>query len=101
VVNNDTLCLYHEGTPCTIQCTHSISLEDMLPSHDCLKQGDSLSPLISKFALEYAIRGVHAHQESLILNGTQQLVVNSDNVKVLSGSVHTSHKEKHRSFSSR
>jgi len=76
VVNNGTLCLYHEGSVYIIQRTHSISLEEILLSEDCLKQGDALSPLIFNLALEYVIRSVHAHQESLILNGTHQLVVN-------------------------
>jgi hypothetical protein len=76
-------------------------LEEILLSEDCLKQGDPLPPLISKFALEYVIRRVHAHQEDLILNGTHQFGVNTDNVNVLDGSVHTLYKEKHRSFSSR
>jgi hypothetical protein len=49
--------------------------------------------MFSKFALEYAIRSVHANQENLILKGTHQLVVN---VNVLGGSVHTLHKEKQR-----
>jgi hypothetical protein len=43
-----------------------------------LKQGDALSPLIFNLALEYAIRNVHALHESLILNGTYQLVVHAE-----------------------
>jgi len=60
-----------------------------------------LSQPIFNFALEYAIRRVHAHQKSLILNGTHQLVVNADSVNIMGGSVHTLRKEKHRSYSSR
>jgi len=101
VVNSATLCLYNEGSLYTIQCTHSISLEKILLYEDCLKQGDSLPPLISKFALEYAIRRVHANQENWKLNGKHKLVVYADNVSVLGGSVQTLYKEKRRRFSSR
>jgi hypothetical protein len=61
-----------------------------------LKQGDALSPLFFKFALEYAIRGVQANQEGLKLNVTHQLLVY---VNILGGSVHVI--KKNRSFSSR
>ena len=33
-------------------------LSDILPSRNGLKQGAALSPLLFKFTLEYAIRGV-------------------------------------------
>jgi hypothetical protein len=33
-------------------------LSDKSPIPNCLKQGDALSPLLSNFALEYAIRMV-------------------------------------------
>ena len=70
-------------------------------SEDCLKQDDDLPPLIFSFTLEYATRGVHANRESLILNGTHQLVVNAGDVNVMGGRVYTLYKEKkNRSFSS-
>jgi hypothetical protein len=39
-----------------------------------LKQ-DALSPLLSNFALQYAIRRVQVNQDDLKLNGTHQILV--------------------------
>jgi hypothetical protein len=33
------------------------NLSDMFPIRNGLKQGDALSPLLFKFALEYAVKG--------------------------------------------
>ncbi len=38
---------------------------DMFPMKNVLKQGDVLTPLLFKFALEYAIRRVEVMQDSL------------------------------------
>jgi retron-type reverse transcriptase len=52
-----------------------------------LKQGDALSPLLSNFALEYAIKRVQENQERLILNGTHQLLAYADDVNIMEKSL--------------
>jgi hypothetical protein len=41
------------------------------------------------FALECTIRRVHANQEGLKLNGTNQFLVYADDVNILGGSIHS------------
>jgi hypothetical protein len=58
-------------------------LPGAFPIQNGLKQGDALSPLLLKFALEYAIRKVKEDKERLELNGTHQLLVYGDDFEVL------------------
>jgi hypothetical protein len=53
-----------------------------------LKDGDALSPLLFNFALEYAIWKPEAMKEGLKLNGTDQLLVYTDDVNILGWSIH-------------
>jgi len=48
-------------------------LSDVFRNRNGLKQGDALSPLLSKFALDFAIGRVQVNQDGLKLNGKHQL----------------------------
>jgi len=65
------------------------NLSDMFPIRNGLKQGDALSPLLFNSALEYVIKRVQVNQDGLKLNGTHQLLIYTDDVNILGGSVDT------------
>jgi hypothetical protein len=61
----------------TIKVCTGKHLSVTFPIQNVLKQGNTLSPLLSNFTLKYAIRKV---QEGLKLNGTLQMPVNADTI---------------------
>jgi hypothetical protein len=64
-------------------------LSDSFPIQHSLKQGDTLSPLLFNFTLEYVIRNVQETQVKLKLNGTHQLLAYADDVNLLGDNIDT------------
>jgi len=66
----------------------------MFPIRNGKKQGDALFPLLYNSVLEYVIMRVQIQQDGFKLNGTHQLLVYTDDINILGGSVHTIKKNK-------
>jgi len=74
-------------------------LSDMLLANSGLKKGDTLSPLLAKFAVTHAMRRVQINPEGLKVNGAHQVLVYADDVNI-TGQKHTDYNEKCGSFNS-
>jgi len=72
-------------------------LSDVFLIRNGWKQGDALSPLLTYFALDCAIRRVLGNQDSFKLSDTHQVLAYADDVNILGGSIHTT-KKKNVSF---
>jgi glutathionylspermidine synthase len=59
------------------------------PLQNGLKQGEALTPLLFNFTLEYVIKKFQENQVGLKLNGTHQLLVCADGVKLLGNNTDT------------
>jgi hypothetical protein len=64
-------------------------LFDNFPIQNGLKQGDTLSPLLLSFVLEYAIRRVQKNQVGRKLNGKSQLLAYVHDVNLLDDNIDT------------
>ena len=64
-------------------------MPDMFHIKNDLKQGDASSQLLFNFALKNAIRNIQVNQDGLKLNDTHQLLVLTDDVNILGGSIRT------------
>jgi hypothetical protein len=64
-------------------------LSDTFPIPHDPKQGNTLSPFIFDFALEYSIKNGKENQMGLQLNGTHQILLYTDDTNLFGGNVST------------
>jgi retron-type reverse transcriptase len=74
------------------------NLSDKFTVQNGLKQGDDLSPWLSNFVLEYAIRRVRNNQEELKLNGAHQLLAYADDGNIVEENIDTIQKNRKKTI---
>jgi hypothetical protein len=74
------------------ECKAGKHMFDNFPLQNCIKEGDTLSPPLFNFPIEYAISKVQENQVGLKMNGSHQLLACADGANPLRDNMNTTKK---------